>query len=276
MNEILTCVLCGRRGVRDFEPADALSWRCVNRDACQRRVDEAATERPYLPGATEARTTSTAGAEPDAALAGIAREVEGLRKATETIPSLFKQVEDLARVVQDLAANIAARPGGGGAAMSWLVMPDDLPLTREVLDELCGWMREVFLRYPDAVGALPECWLWHPDVVEELLWLMRVWIAAYQDEDASAGRAGDWHDRYRPGVVKRIKNATGTCSLENHQHGGSHHRAAPTVPLTDAADQVAAWWATAREDAAPEPTTEQLSAAHAAQAEQRRNGSGRR
>ncbi|QRP48868.1 hypothetical protein [Amycolatopsis sp. FDAARGOS 1241] len=272
MNEILTCVLCGRRGVRDFEPADALSRRCVNRDACQRRVDEAAMERPFLPGSAE----SAAAAEPDAALAGIAREVEGLRKATETIPTLFKQVEDLARVVQDLAANIAARPAEGNAAMSWLVMPDDLQLTREVLDELCGWLREVFLRYADAAGALPECWLWHPDVVEELLWLMRVWIAAYQDEDASAGRAGDWHDRYRPGVVKRIKQATGNCSLENHQDGGSHYRPAPTVPLTDAVDQVAAWWATAREVAAPEPTAEQLSAAHVAQAEQRRNGSGRR
>ncbi|MEC3974571.1 hypothetical protein [Amycolatopsis sp. H20-H5] len=282
MTEIVTCVLCGRRGVRDFEAADALSWRCANRDVCQRRIDESAMERPFVPGAAEARAATGAASNgagagsADAALAGIAREVEGLRKTVESVPSLFQQVEDLARVVQDLAASVAAGSGGGDAAMSWLVMPADLPVARAVLDELCGWLREVFLRYPDGAGALVECWLWHPDVVEELLWLMRAWLAAYQDEDASAGRAGDWHDRYRPGVVKRIKTSTGTCSLENHQPGGSHHRHAPVVPLIDAVDQVAAWWATARANAAPEPTPEQFSAAHAAQAEQRRTGAGRR
>lgn len=268
MNQIVTCVLCGRQGVEQFERADALSWRCGNREACQRRIDEAAAERPFSARDTAEQATG------EAALAGIAREVEGLRQAVEAVPSLFKRVEDLARVVQDLAAAVSARPGGSNAAVSWLVMPADLAVSREVLEELCGWLREVFLRYPDGAGALAECWLWHPDVVEELLWLMRAWIAAYEDEDASAFRAGDWHDRYRPGVVKRLKNATGNCSLENHQDGGSHHRAGPVVPMADAVGQVADWWASARREAAPEPTPAQLSAAHAAQAEARRNGAG--
>ena len=70
----------------------------------------------------------------------------------------------------------------------------------------------MFLRYPDGVAVLPECWLWHPDVVEELLWLMHAWRAAYEGRGASVQLAGDWHDRQRPGVVRRVRTAVGSCS----------------------------------------------------------------
>ena len=266
MPELKECVLCGRRGVQAFEAADALTWRCSNRDACQHRVDEAAQERPFSPGR----------AEPRVALAGLAREVEGLRQAVDALSPLSGRVDDLARVVQEIAAKLATTPAEDNAALSWLVMPADPQMVREVLHGLCRWLAEVFLRYPDGLGALPECWLWHPDVVEELLWLMGAWLAAYEDEDATPLRAGDWHDRYRPGVVKRIKAATTSCSLENHLQGGGHHRGAPVVPLAVATDQIAAWWSTARNEAAPEPTAEQIDAARAAEAQQRRNGIGGR
>jgi hypothetical protein len=271
MSTLKECVLCGRRGVQGFEAADAVSWRCSNRQACQRRVDEAAQERPFVPG-----TAQTEAGASEAAMAGLAREVEGLRKATNELGPLSMRVEDLARVVQDLAAKLAETPAQRNPAFSWLAMPADPETTREVLDGLCPWLQEVFLRYPDGAVALPECWLWHPDVVEELLWLMRTWLAAYEDEDASPLRAGDWHDRYRPGVVKRIKAATARCSLENHLAGASHHRPAPVVPLADAVGQMAAWWSTTRDQAAPEPTPEHLEAARAAEAQQRRNGIGGR
>jgi hypothetical protein len=234
-------------------------------------MDEAEQEHRFSPGASQAGV----GVAPEA-VAGLAREVEGLRQAVKELGPLSKQVEDLARVVRELAAQIAATPPEGTAAWSWLAMPAEQEMAREVLDGLCGWLRVVFLRYPDGAAALPECWLWHPEVVEELLWLMRTWISAYEDDEASVLRAGDWHDRYRPGVVKRIKAATASCSLENHLPGGSHHRPAPAVPVADAAEPVAVWWATARDAAAPEPTAAQLAAVHAAQAQQRRNGNGGR
>ncbi|WP_210717515.1 hypothetical protein [Amycolatopsis acididurans] len=269
--DLKECVLCGRRGVQGFTAADALTWRCANQIACQRRLNEAEQDRPHTPDASQPETGTA-----NAAVAGMAREIEGLRKAVAALPPLSMRVEDLARVVQDLAAKLAESPAEGNPALSWLALPADPEMTREVLDGLCRWLAEVFLRYPDGAGALPECWLWHPDVVEELLWLMRTWLAAYEDADASALRAGDWHDRYRPGVVKRIKTATGSCSLENHLAGGSHHRPAPAVPLTEAAERMAAWWSTARGDAAPEPTPEHLQAARDVDAQQRRTGMGGR
>jgi hypothetical protein len=164
---------------------------------------------------------------------------------------------------------LAARPRKA-AAPSWLVLPEDLAAAQEVLASLVGWLGEVYLRYADAAREFPECWLWHPDVVEELLWLMHAWHAAYRGHDACAALAGDWHDRYRPGVVRRIGKLTGNCSLEKHQpQPGRTLPARPVVPLGEAMEPIAAWWATRRGEPAPEPTEEHLGAA-------RRSGGGSR
>lgn len=229
------------------------------------------------------------------AVAGLAREVEGLRMALEAVTPLPDQVQQLrdevaplpeqvtklARVVKTLADH--ANPGQEPrtSPLSWLDLDDrdedqhdGAALAQEVLTELSAWLLRVFLRYSDAV--LPECWWWHPDVVEELLCLMRSWLAAYVDSDATVARAADWHDRYRPGVVKRIKAATSNCSLENHQDGGELHRPAPSIPSGAALASIAAWWGTARTETAPEPDAEVVADARAAEAARRRAGGGRR
>lgn len=195
-----------------------------------------------------------------AAVAGLAREVEQLRTVLEKMEPLPEQVTKLAKVVKTLADHSAAVPEFE-SALSWLDLPEDTGRARVLLTDLTGWMRDIFLRYPDAVAALPECWMWHPDVVEELVWLMCAWASAYRDDDAPVSRAGDWHDRYRPGVVKRIKATTGTCSLENHAESGSHFAARPVVPVAEALDVLAHWWGINRDEPAPEPTVEQLDAA---------------
>lgn len=126
----------------------------------------------------------------------------------------------------------------------------------------------VFLRYPDGAEVLPDCWAWHPDVIEELLWLMQAWSAAYFDQGGGVLRVADWHDRYRPGVVKRLKATAASCSLENH----TPPQPAPTVPLAAATEPIAAWWANDRTDPAPEPTDEQFAAVRP----RRGRGGGRR
>jgi hypothetical protein len=107
------------------------------------------------------------------------------------------------------------------------------------------------------VAGLPECWCWHPDIVEELLWLMHAWCAAYQGANASVTLAGDWHDRQRPGVVRRVRAVAGTCSRENHQTRPGWQRGStdtpPVVPSADAITLIAAWWGPARDEQAPEP-----------------------
>jgi hypothetical protein len=198
-----------------------------------------------------------------AALAGLAGEVEALRRATDPLRQLPARVDELARLLARVANELADHTAHSGpvAAPSWLMLPADPAIAQQVLGELTGWMGAVYLRYADAASSLPDCWLWHPDVVEELLWLMHAWATAYQGAAASVALAGDWHDRYRPGVVRRIKATAGTCSLENHPGRAARPDAVGDVPLTEAADGIAAWWATRRDQLAPEPTEQQLATA---------------
>jgi len=192
------------------------------------------------------------------AVAGLAREVEGLRRAVDPLRDVGGRVDDLARVVAGLADAVAAsskRPGPTPAP-SWLMLPADPAVVEQLLGELCGWLHAIFLRYPDGASALPECWLWHPDVVEELVWLMHAWCVAYQGAAASVQLAGDWHDRQRPGVVRRINKSAGSCSTEHHQtrpDWDQRPTGATPVPGTDAVGAIARWWAAHRDDPAPEP-----------------------
>jgi hypothetical protein len=192
------------------------------------------------------------------ALARLAGQVDTLRRQVAELEPIRDQVGELGRLVGQLSEALAAVTARRRipAAPSWLLAPTDTAETRRLLDELCGWAQAVFLRYPDAAKVLPECWLWHPEVVEELLWLMHAWLAAYQGPAASVGAAGDWHDRQRPGVVNRIRKEAGSCSIERHQTrpgwsapGG----AALPVPGTDHVEEIARWWAGQRDQAPPEP-----------------------
>mgnify|MGYP001026119857 FL=1 len=184
------------------------------------------------------------------AVAGLAREVDGLRRTIDPLRDVGGRVDDLGRLVGQLTDAVAAlskRPAATPAP-SWLLLPTDPVLVEQLLGELCAWLHAVFLRYPDGVTALPECWLHHPDVVEELLWLMHAWCAAYQGKGASVQLAGDWHDRQRPGVVRRIRQNAGSCSIERHQtrpDWEQYPTGAVPVPGAETVGAIAGWWAAA-------------------------------
>lgn len=192
------------------------------------------------------------------AVAGLAREIEAVRRAVEPLLPVGDRVDELAGLlaqVADVVASLSARPAATPAP-SWLMLPGEEATARRVLAELTAWLHAIFLRYPDGAMVLSECWPYHPDVVEELLWLMHAWLAAYQGPGASVALAGEWHDRARPGVIRRIKASAGSCSIERHQtRPGWEHRptgAAP-VPGLEMVEVIARWWAEARDDPAPEP-----------------------
>jgi len=183
-----------------------------------------------------------------ASVAGLAREIEQLRHRVGGLDRLAAQVEDLAAVVAQRVDTVpSASPSSGEASMdvtSWLDYPsdDDRPAdtsaaahdAEALLAALAAWVGEVHLRYRDATAAFPDCWLWHPEVVEELLWLQRAWLTAYAD-GAPPSAVGDWHERQRPGVVHRIRGYAGTCALEAHLPSQEHHNPAPVTPTADAA-----------------------------------------
>lgn len=190
-------------------------------------------------------------------LAGLAREIDGLRRRLDPLDTVPERMDELATLLTDLALKVAALSARKGPTPcpSWLLAPADVDLVMDHLDGVCGWLEAVYLRYADAAASLPECWLWHPDVVEELLWLMHAWLAAYQGPAASVGLVADWHDRHRPGVVRRLKQAAGSCSRERHQNrpGWDPPASRLVAPAADMVGVIAGWWAHHRDQPAPEP-----------------------
>ena len=210
-------------------------------------------------------------ADPAGAVAGLAREVEALRRRLDQLRSLPTRVDQLADVLARHAeTNAASSSPATPAPPTWLDLPTDPGRSAEsstsaraaedLLTTLAHWVGGIYLRYPDAAQTLPECWLWHPEVVEELLWLHTAWLAAHR-ADAAGTAVGDWHDRQRPGVARRVRDYAGLCSLEQHQPGADRHTPAPVAPFTEAVRAIAGWWATRRGEPAPAPSPEQLAAA---------------
>jgi hypothetical protein len=209
------------------------------------------------------------------AVAALARTVESVSRGLDDLKAGMRQTASaaeltrLARTVTELAEAMtqapAKRSSGGSAedevapaVRSWLVLAEDEAAVQKVLSELLPWLQTVYLRYKDGRESLPVCWLWHPEIVEELLWLMDAWTAAFHGQEASLKLAGDWHDRQRPGVAKRVTGYSEGCSVLAHrEHAG---QPAVTVPLMNDADPFVTWWATGRDHNGPTPTPEQVKA----------------
>jgi len=185
----------------------------------------------------------------------LARDLE---RTTRRVAELTALLGQLATDLTALADPTTDDDTGGGVR-AWL-LAEDPDQARTDLTDLVEWLHRVYLRYPDA--TLPSCWLWHPTVVEELWWLRNAHTDAYTDTDASWTRAGDWHDRQRPGVVKRLRGEVGGCELALHTAGAEHAHPPTAAPLADATAQIAAaWTADGRYQPPPEPTPAQLAEA---------------
>lgn len=206
------------------------------------------------------------------ALAGeverLARQVAAYQAAQEARTARVEEaILNLTRAVSALTQRAQATPPAG--AWMWPADPQCTGPGQEPprltpgqaarrLDGLRGWLARVYLRYPDA--ALPSCWAWHPEVVEELLWLQAAHYEAYCGPQASGEKAGNWHDRYRLGVVRRIRTgAAGRCELAQHRAGQPAAPGVVEVPLAAHLSVVAGAWASREES--PEPTAGPLEAA---------------
>jgi hypothetical protein len=210
----------------------------------------------------------------------VTRRVDNLeRLARQVAADATRQVTDVELLVQQLAAEVTALArvvgdpdepdpdAAAGAVRSWL-LADDPEHARGDLADLVEWLGRAYLRYPGA--ALPSCWLWHPAVVEELWWLRNAHRAAYTGEGASWRDAGDWHDRQRPGVVKRVSGAVGDCELARHAAGGAWDGSGRgVVPLAGAADRIAQTWTAT--NTSPTPTDKQITEAETHDRAQHRN-----
>lgn len=199
--------------------------------------------------------TSPAPGGEDPTIVALGRAVQ---RALNRIDTVDKNVLQLAADVAALGGRLAptdepteAQP----AVRSWLLMTDAERAAADLAD-LAEWMGRVYVRYTRA--QLSSCWLWHPEVIEELWWLRCAHADAYHPEDGSWLRVGDWHDRQRTGVERRVNVLLAGCSLSRHvdRNGRPAEVTEPTPPpLAGHHADVAAHWVATR-TAGPTPSAD--------------------
>ena len=168
-------------------------------------------------------------------------------------PGVGSFAETLAGVADQLA-ELAADEDGVARHTSWFEMDDPAVAYRRLTD-LMTWLDQVYLQFPDAV--LPTCWLWHPSVVEELLWLRRSWLEAFTGRTAAIFRVADWHDRQRPRRGRPDPWPERRSLLARPARARSRARsAAANRSDRRSGDQDGRWWTAAATTALPtRPTT---------------------
>lgn len=221
---------------------------------------------------TDTRSSRPSGAagEPDPRVLAMARAFDRTRRKVEGLDTHVAQLSaDVTRLAGVVTAGRPSTPDdpppdgrvpddkagdvAPPAVRSWLLTGDPEQAATDLAD-LVDWLDRVYLRYPGA--ELSACWLWHPHVIEELWWLRRAHADAFHPMHGSWLRVGDWHDRQRPAVAKRVRDAVGSCDLSLHAPGKAHGQAPAAAPLARHAAVVAAAWAAGR--TRPEPTAEQV------------------
>lgn len=71
---------------------------------------------------------------------------------------------------------------------------------------LGNWIAEVLVPwYQLSREELPDCWALHKPAVVELSWLHAAHVEAFQP-GAAAHLAADWHTRWRPSVLQRLRD----------------------------------------------------------------------
>ncbi len=192
-------------------------------------------------------------------LVTISSAVNGLAGVAQQVAALSQQVTDIA---QRLGADDQDEPEPTRPALpSWFEV--EAEQAEQMLADLAGWVDTILVRYAVARDALTQCWMFHGEIVEDLLWLRAAWMAAHRDPTAKPHHAADFHDRWLPAVMGRLKRqlGAGMCNFGNHRDGSGEYRLREDqhpesrVPATDPqiVGAYARWWVQfrGRTDVAP-------------------------
>ena len=197
--------------------------------------------------------------EPDPAVVALGRDVQRAAHRIDRMDqSLAALAADMAALHHAPGAQASPAPGDGPTPVrSWLAADDPDQAVKD-LGELIAWVDRFYVRFSRA--QLSSCWMWHPDVVEELWCLRGAHVEAFHPETGSWMRVGDWLDRQRPGVERRLNPLMAKCALSRHVERNGRPADVtepPSAPLAAHHAVVAAWWARTC-TAGPDPTPEQL------------------
>ncbi|MBV9024690.1 MAG: hypothetical protein JO362_13065 [Streptomycetaceae bacterium] len=164
--------------------------------------------------------------------AGLQEEVKALAPFREGLTALTKAVTQLRKDLEALAAGPAEEKlavwdwswdgmDKAEAGDAWATL---VKWVREVLAGQYGWVgppAEFFSQasfggqpQPGARPRIPACWYRHREAVIELSALCQEHQKIYKTSYGTPSRALDWHDRYAPGVMRRLTSALSKCATE--------------------------------------------------------------
>ena len=113
-----------------------------------------------------------------------------------------RRLSELQDALTDLVEDPPVARGPGSRPFVWQELsPRDRARTWQALAEWVGWLRG---RYPLA-RQVPLCWWRHPELVEELTALWLAWREAYVEKGAPLTSAADWHGRWLPELLRRMR-----------------------------------------------------------------------
>lgn len=161
----------------------------------------------------------------------LTEQVADIRRRLETVTRRVDQAEidRLAARLADLDIRFAqfadtisdaldAAAPKGPPALRWDNPDPDVYATQ--LDALRTWVNKILIPVYVTGGGytLAECWAQHPQAVWELGTIAVAWRRAYVRRRPDLALALDWHDRWLPGAMRRLEEATRRCTIR-HQPG---------------------------------------------------------
>jgi hypothetical protein len=141
----------------------------------------------------------------------LAARAEEIARVQHKHATAFDGIPELRRQVERILALLTEDDQAASAGWFWLSM--DAQAREDKLGELSDWVEAVLrVQYP---GYLAEqirlCWANHPEALWELTWLYQLWCRAYLTKRPAPKDAADWHDRWAPGVLRRLGQVMNRC-----------------------------------------------------------------
>jgi hypothetical protein len=149
---------------------------------------------------------------------GLRREVESLAAKLDAVASTQRQhkavldgISELRHQVEQILATLTEEDEASPAEWFWLRMTDQV--RDEKFAELFDWVETVLrTQYPDYLtDQIRPCWPNHPEARWELAWLYQQWSLTYLAKRSVPRDAADWHDRWSPGVIRRLNQVMSRC-----------------------------------------------------------------
>lgn len=156
----------------------------------------------------------------------LAGDIKDLRTQLGDLAGIGAELTALADAVTIVEQKVAALADGEKEQpvrmWDWTTM--NMEQAGVAWDTLTHWVDLVLVRQYNVVGAkggddkIPACWYRHPGAVAELAWLCQEWLRIYRSSKGTPGAAGEWHDRWLPGVIRRLLVSLRECGgFEGHQ-----------------------------------------------------------